>query len=62
MMAIVPLKRLEMSTLQIKVNDYLRKAKPNTRLLKLQNKPDVTLSTMMQACSNRASNTSCRAP
>ena len=59
MMAIVPLKRLEMSTLQIKVNDYLRKAK---KLLKLQNKPDVTLSTMMQACSNRAGNTSCRAP
>ena len=51
-----------MSTLQKKVNDYLRKAKPNTRLLKLQNKPHVTLLTMMQAGSNRAGYTSCRAP
>ena len=61
MMAIVPLKRLEISTLQKKKEDD-RKAKPNKQLLKLQNKPDVTLLTMMQACSNRAGYTSCRAP
>ena len=62
MMAIVPLKRLEISTLQKKKKEDDRKAKPNKQLLKLQNKPHVTLLTMMQAGSNRAGYTSCRAP
>ena len=61
MMAKVPLKRLEISTLQKKKEDD-RKAKPNKQLLKLQNKPHVTLLTMMQAGSNRAGYTSCRTP
>ena len=52
----------DVNTAKKKVDDYLTKAKPNKQLLKLQNKPHVTLSTMMQACSNRAGNTSCRAP